>query len=519
MSSPSSGSNTPWYRVVQGHFYPLVLNIEQVLSTTAALLFGKELISPDTLENAASRLQPEFERSSALMRKILKKIELGKKWYDAFLSVLHQVNELTDIADQLNTALIKEEDSSNASSLYPQHHPLPPPVRHCGRRHSDSDVVQSKTSRHYGEMDSGVTTDLDMQNSTFAAGDIVQSEEAEHDVFESQQPKLLLSDESTCRRTANAFTGARSDYPQRAETSSAALVFSHSSSDPASSANNDPVVCSSPPNGNVVHVVPIEHTSNDIGMLPPASATFSNSDNWNRKGEKDYLKSQNKEQASEISKLNQTIEQLEEDKAKSTEELKKKGKEISKKDNLIARLKKDCKEKDHYVGVLKKDKAEMEKAIENLQKKSQEEISKLQKDLEEVESREKAAQIDLAKAETKLANAMLEKEREISNLKDKFHKLKEMAAKEKELAAQRELAKEKELMALGEKELSTREELIEEKQKRAQDTVNRAKEEARQAQDSASRADKRRRESDLKMQELKIELERIKGSMCKEKSN
>ena len=97
-----------------------------------------------------------------------------------------------------------------------------------------------------------------------------------------------------------------------------------------------------------------------------------------------------------------------------------------------------------------------------------------------------------------LAKAMLDKEREISNLKDKFYKLKETAAKEKELAAQRELA-------LKEREIATREELAEEKQKRAQDLVSHAEEKAMQALKAEMKAKEEAKVANLRVQKLEAE--------------
>ena len=177
------------------------------------------------------------------------------------------------------------------------------------------------------------------------------------------------------------------------------------------------------PNGDIEdadgYMAPVEHTSKDEGKLPPAPAPFSNSDDWNRKSEKDSLKSQNKEQAFKISKLSQTIEELKAEKAENTEKLTRKENEISKKDSLIARLEEDCKEKDHYIGVLKTDKANLERAIEKLRKKSQEDISKLQEKLKEVESKEEDAQNALAKVQDMLAMEKEQvacKEREIKEV-------------------------------------------------------------------------------------------------------
>lgn len=305
----ASGTNTPRYRVVQGHFYPLVLNFEQSLPTTTALLFQEGLINETTLAlgEAGNANQPAFERSSALLRNILKKIQIDQKWYDVFLLALHRVNDLTDIANELDAALKKEEESCNVRFISPRLIPNPPqcllpqpiplqhvpPARH-GRSYSDSDISRSRPKTSAVERDSGVTADI--QNSVFGGGDEVLPEEA---VSDSEQP---LANESSMQNISEQVSPF---LPQRAASSliystssanhmpvmcgspaAAALIYSHSSSDPAS---NVLVVCSSPPNGSLEDqnvVAPIEHTSNDIGMLPPASATFANSDNWNRKGGK-----------------------------------------------------------------------------------------------------------------------------------------------------------------------------------------------------------------------------------------
>ena len=85
------GSRSIGYKVVQGHFYHLVLSFQQSLPSIAAHLFEAQLIDSAVFEEAANASQSEFERSSALLRKILMKIEVDQKWYDVFLSVLHEV--------------------------------------------------------------------------------------------------------------------------------------------------------------------------------------------------------------------------------------------------------------------------------------------------------------------------------------------------------------------------------------------------------------------------------------------
>ena len=403
---------------------------ERALSTTASLLFEAELITQDSNEQAINTNQPVTDRSHALMNEILKMIAINQKWYDVFLSVLRNIDQtgidmadeldtslieetensftqhgyshfqvaarltvnpkmntevptvstlstgdqVDEIADQLDTAcvLMKGENSSNSSSLRPQYHPLPS-VSHCGCRHSDG---QSKTN-YYAEIDSGLTED--MQNSAFAAGD-VQLEEAdlEYDVFESQQQKLQPSGEP--RSTPDTFTGARSDYPQEAE----ATTFSHSS---------DPVACSDPLNENVM--VPMEHTS---GKLPPAPATFSNNDNWNREGEKD-LKSQNKKLESENSILNQKIKQLEADVSKLQRDLKEAetvhanamlGKQIE----ITNLMKKALESKEKELAALRESK---EKELAALEESKEKELAALRErcaNLEERQAQDSASHAD-----------------------------------------------------------------------------------------------------------------------------
>ena len=403
------------YKVVRGHFYHLVLHFEQSLATTAARLFEAELIDSTALEEAENSSQLKFERCSALLRKILSKIEENKKWYDTFLSALCNAG-LNDIVNEIKAAFKREEQ---ASHMHPLQHSSESPC--CSHRHS-----------------------------------------------------AIAVDPHPCQRGLTA-----GNFP----TSSITVVYNSPNSEVQT-----PIVPSPPKS---------EHVSND--------------------------EAHNEGHATTIIALNKRIQKLEEDRVKDAEEVERKGKEISEKNDRIARLEADCMDKDHDVKLLKSDKAKMEKKIVDLEKKSRKEIQsvhdsykerlqKLQEDLEDVQLRETKAQIELANAETLLAKAMLDKEREISDLKDKFHKLKETAAKEKELAAQRELAKEKELMAHKEREIATREELVEEKQKRAQDLVSHvqdivchAKGKASQAHEAEMKAKEEARVANLRVQKLEAE--------------
>ena len=199
----ADGAHTARYRVVQGHFYPLVLNFEQLLVQLAAKFFEQHLIGKHDLERASNPRQPAFERSSALLRRILRKIEQDQRMYDVFVSVLDAIPKLKDIASELELALKKEEDCSHASPAMVRHH-LPrrasrrPQPKVIGRRHSDSDIISSKvddTSEDSVELDSGLAGDL--QASAYAAGDTLQDviEVDDSSVFENEPPRLLCAHE------------------------------------------------------------------------------------------------------------------------------------------------------------------------------------------------------------------------------------------------------------------------------------------------------------------------------------
>lgn len=541
-----SGPNTPKYKVVQGYFYTLVLHFEQDLSTLAAKFFQKKLIPLGSCEEASNSNQPSFERSSALLRRILKKIEINQSFYDVFVSVLREISELADIAFEVETALKLEEDSSNGSPrVFPSPFYRKQRVKEHARRHSDSDVIQSRLD-HTSEVDSGA-----QQLSTFAGGEVFPEEEDDR-AFDSESEH---GDHNDLVPVAEASVSARAELqvsplPKRA---TSALVFSQA--DSASNGSISAVNVMNIHGRNYVEYVgmegadclhPVQRASSDgLGLLTSDVDTVFNSNAWNRGAENTYLKSQTEVQDSEISNLRQTIETLKEEKATSAEKLKQQGMVVSQKDDIIDGLKKDCKEKDERVADLKKDKAEMEKRIDNLedkcseaetkQERSGEEIKRvhssykaqldtLQKKIEEVESREKIALIDLANAKAKLSDALLEKEREISKLREEFFKQEkikyelqltkrnleeekrvELALKEKELAL-----KDKEL-ALKDKELMMKDkEVAEAKEKRAEDTASYAKKETKRAKKETEHANEERRKSDLRVLELEKELEKLR---------
>ncbi len=499
-----SGANTASYRVVQGHFYALVLTFEQDISAVAAKLFEKHLISRTTLEEARNSNQPSFDRSSSLLTTVLKKIELNQKSYDGFFSVLCGMGLFAGITKDLEDSLKLEKYSFNSSGSL---------LRPCQkqqaelltRRHSDSEIIKTLRS----DRDSGVSA-----NSSFVAGDelLPEQEASDGSAFDDT---LVLS------AVAN-LAHMNVQVPPSPKRATSGLVYN-----------------SIFQNGNEDHILPelpIERTSSD-GASPP-TPSFPNSNTWNREAENTYLKS-------EICGLKQTVESLNTEKVSSAAKLEQQGIVVSQKDDVIALLKKECKEKDTHVEGLKKDKADMERKIKVLedrceeadlkQTKSKEEIKslhvshrfkldKLQKELEEVESREKNAQIELANAKAKLSDAKLEKEREISKLREEFFKQEkikhgvelEKCSLEKETMLRLAL-KDKELV-LKDKELLMKDrELAQEKEKSAQEKANRAEqekkcalEEVSSAREEARQEKAKRRDSELHMQKLEMEMAKLR---------
>ena len=524
MSRPAGidGPNTPGYKVVQGHFCPLVLHFEQDLTKIAAKLFEKELISTADLDQARTN-QPSFDRSCALLSKVLKKIEINQRLCDVFIEVLGDNYELAHIASEVKEALKLLEESCNASPSVLPSRPYPPrqPIKEHTRKHSDSEVIQSRLE-HTPEADSGLPEFLE--------------EEADDESMFHSEP---VQGHDSGNKIAEATDMSRAELQASPLTKRAAsaLVFSHacrgSSGGDVSLHLDETSRMEFAMNGDLnledqdlTH--PMQQTSSD-GVSPPASGvpSFQNSNTWNREAENKYLKSQTQTQDSEISGLKKTIDKLKEEQADSAEKLKQQGEVVSEKDGVIAGLKKECEEKDEQVEGLKKDKAEMERTIKNLearcseaekkQEQSKEEIEhvhksyraqldELQKNLEEVQSREQVAQTDLANAKARLSDAMLEKERDISKFKDEFFK-QEKIKHELELSVQKlqeekkvEAAQKAEQLALKDKELALVNTELAKKDKEA------AEQKAQKAEAAEQKANKERRRSELRLQEVEKQL-------------
>ena len=417
-----SGTATTRHKIIQGSFYPLVLTIQQELPILSAKLFQVNLISGHDKENASNLNQPEFERASALLSKIMKKIELDQTKFEILIAVLREVPATSDAAMDLESSLKKEDESSN---------PLPLSRTRSverSRRYSDSDAMQSKTPclTQREEADSGVPSD--MQTSSYCDGDNLLKES---EVIKNDKPGQTVD-----------------------RNGSSALVVSH-----LQAVHNDSALLNTPEDRIIQ--LPIARSSSD--GKPPQLPSFSSGRDWNHKMENTYLKSVNQQHITELSDLKKTIEQLEEDKEICSKKLKEQGIIINQKDNKIDNLKKECAEKDKRVDTLVKDKAEMEKTIHDLQIQCTEakeeiksiheaykdKIAQLQKNLEEVQSSEQEAKIDLANAKAQLAEAKLEKEKELSKLKEDHHKLEKIKS---ELAFKLTISREKRKTELATKD-------------------------------------------------------------------
>ncbi len=142
-----------------------------------------------------------------------------------------------------------------------------------------------------------------------------------------------------------------------------------------------------------------------------------------------------------------------------------------------------------------KDKADQERNIEEIkaeherEKKGIEEVHEkkikhLQNRISELECKEKAAQIVLEKVKVELKNALLEKEKVLSRLREKFH-IEEKAKMKLEIL----LEKEKTQRAQeAEKHASILRSLSEEKERKAKEETQHAEEREKTVRDEAQRA-------------------------------
>lgn len=484
-----SGSETVRYRVVRGYFYPLVLACEQDLPKLAAKLFEVTLIGAQDLENARNTHQPLYDRAQALMRTVLKNIELDQANFEKFVEILRQ---FSDIADELESSLKKEEDSfppypTTISSLPKQH----------SRRYSDSDVVRSKHRKSL-EVDSGIPN---AQISMYLGGDLLEE-------LDTQQLQPSSGDESleVCVPEVSVHNGSDD------------LVVPHAAVPANSASSTDPAT-----------QIPVSRVSSD-GAVPAQLGSFTPSEDWNLKLENTYLKSEKEHCTAELNDLKKTLEVLEADRQRYIQEIRLQGIVINEKDKEIEKLKTEQAEKDKRVESLEIEKAKKEKIIGELRDQCmraereiqstrcsyEEKISQLQKNLDEVRANEEKTRHDLDTAKDLLAKAELEKVKEVAKLRDICSKLKEIKNKLQyahRIAEERrktELAVQDKKIAEAKTDLERQQrETAEANTKLARRDKEIAEMKEQRAQEERRKSEDGRRKSELKVKELEEQLKQL----------
>ncbi len=100
------GSNTPQYQVIRNNYFNLVLNFESVLPQFTAKCFEKKLISTNDKDASNNESQPLFDRSRALLDRILTKIQIDSESCVVLLDILRDFPELEHISDDLNESFL-----------------------------------------------------------------------------------------------------------------------------------------------------------------------------------------------------------------------------------------------------------------------------------------------------------------------------------------------------------------------------------------------------------------------------
>lgn len=122
--SKASGSNTPKFRAFRTEIDLLATSCKDHLPRVATILFGKSLITGPHSEEATNATQPTYDRSSAVMRRILTKIEEDEANYDIFFSELSKISALEGTIKKMEEALkeaeLPNEQSEDCTSLTPE---------------------------------------------------------------------------------------------------------------------------------------------------------------------------------------------------------------------------------------------------------------------------------------------------------------------------------------------------------------------------------------------------------------
>ncbi len=188
-----SGINTLQYKAIRKNYYHIVLSFEQVLTKLTALCFEKELISTNERDDPR---QPLYDRSEALLMRILRKVELHQKWYYVFLTVLDEYPELSDIKLSIESSYASEDGSQFASlpriASLPRRRSSRLEDSEISHRHSESDLAHSKNI-HPTDLDSGVLVVADY--SEFKNGDAIENVPEEEVSVDDEQPRLLSNSE------------------------------------------------------------------------------------------------------------------------------------------------------------------------------------------------------------------------------------------------------------------------------------------------------------------------------------
>ena len=381
------GTNTARYSVIQESFYLLVIAFEQVLQPLSEKLFSNKLISGGDVDNVINPNQPVHDRAVALLRTVMKWVEYDQMNFETVVSVLSEFRELSEIVDDLLTALKEKEDacvSTAASGSSPQH----------------------TTVRGLSE-DSGIASGV-------VAGDFISSKGTRMEV---KSPDLELHTEECSECSSGIPEVSTHSGPK------VVVVSQPSASLPNAQAS---APTDSLPEQETTVVPSGDHSASTLYSLHTKSC--DDGEGWN------YLKGQAAQhQGTSINKL------------------KRQGSVIKKTDEQIDILSKESVEKGKRVVALKAEMeravndfqvkySDTEEQAESFPKMYQDQVTRLQEEVKAVESRERRereAQSELDATRDQLANLQLEKERELSNMRIQMYELHLRQEKRKKIEAEK----------------------------------------------------------------------------------
>lgn len=502
-----SGKNSPEYKVIQGHFHPLVSNFEHSLPQLATGFFTKKLISDAELANAVSS-QPAFEKGTFLLRGILKKVEWDVKKYHVFMDVLLEHSNLEDLVKELDSSLRKERDCY-FPVVFSKDMPLSQQGIPRGRSRSDSSALKSLSSGSLGTEKDSAFFDSDhsmfSSDTEFQTGGVVRQGQ-DSGSFDKQLPPSNQSDNAPFPIAQSEVTW---EFPFALAGATNTLQPYRAATPPY---DPDPVGHSI---GDCHHQSPIQaasveeqtkfHSMHNYGVLESGAAIIQSAGHTtvhhHCRIQIASLKKDNKKQEVEIEFLRSQHDQKEHELGElmdeSAKNLREHGKVVSNRDNIIKNLKGDQVKKDKLIRDLRNEKAEIEKRINELNVSYRDAVKKqelaeqktqavkvefqlrvdvLTKERDKVQEREEKAVIALANIKAELVEAELAKEREMNILREETHALDKIRIKLESEKERAELAKVNELTEKDNVLLSSKTELAESKQKIAEMEAQRATE-------------------------------------------